>query len=60
MAINTQMMNGVEVKEAGAPEGYKFTKDEKGRISLKKIRSKVEKKVEEVKKTLKKVKGGKK
>ena len=55
MAINTQTMNGVEAKEAGAPEGYRFAKDDKGRISLKKIRSKVQAKVEEVKKIVKKV-----
>lgn len=47
MAINTQTMNGELVKEAGAPEGYEFKADPKGRIALKKIRKSLGKAIKE-------------
>lgn len=43
MALTTQSMAGEVKKEvAGAPEGYEFVHDEKGRMAIRKIRKKVE------------------
>lgn len=47
MAINTKTLAGKVVKEASAPEGYKFVADSDGRIALKKIRKSIGKAIKE-------------